>query len=116
MGSGLPQFGFPRRFAIDLVSFKRLVCACFPGNGLGEHLSHAGTLQLSILRIFSSKINKKMNRFRTKVRSAHFRLDSPILLSWKGLAALMALPVHRLGHCRLFKTRHSHLSGGTILV
>jgi hypothetical protein len=23
MGSGLPQFGFPRRFAIDLVSLKK---------------------------------------------------------------------------------------------
>jgi hypothetical protein len=27
MGSGLPQFGFPRRFAIDLVTSGGGVCA-----------------------------------------------------------------------------------------
>src|ERR1035437_137803 len=26
MGSGLPQFGFPRRFAIDLLSLKKVCC------------------------------------------------------------------------------------------
>jgi hypothetical protein len=33
MGSGLPQFGFPRRFAIDLVSLeKRVSCTHILGH------------------------------------------------------------------------------------
>src|SRR5271165_5499269 len=36
MGSGLPQFGFPRRFAIDLVSLRGVICVDFLGDGLGE--------------------------------------------------------------------------------
>jgi len=39
MGSGLPQFGFPRRFAIDLLSLKGVICVYFLGNGLWGRLS-----------------------------------------------------------------------------
>src|ERR1700721_4722057 len=35
MGSGLPQFGFPRRFAIDLVSLEGLIYTGFLATGSG---------------------------------------------------------------------------------
>src|ERR1035437_3021329 len=35
MGSGLPQLGFPRRFAIDLVSLERVFCLYILGRGWG---------------------------------------------------------------------------------
>src|SRR5580658_155002 len=72
MGSGLPQFGFPRRFAIDFVSLRGMIYACILGNGLGELLSHLRKPQLLILRIFSSKINKKMHGFCIKMRTPNF--------------------------------------------
>jgi hypothetical protein len=93
-----------------------LICAHFPGNGLGEHLSRTGTLQLSILRIFCSKINKKMNRFCIKIGPARFRPVRPILLSQKGLAAQHINPVHDFRHSRLFKIGHNPPSDGTVLV
>src|ERR1700678_2005462 len=36
MGSGLPQLGFPRRFAIDLVSLIGLFALTSPATGLGS--------------------------------------------------------------------------------
>src|ERR1035437_10312318 len=38
MGSGLPQFGFPRRFAIDLVSLEGVNCVYILGHGRGRGL------------------------------------------------------------------------------
>jgi hypothetical protein len=35
MGSGLPQFGFPRRFAIDLLSLRKGVCLYILGRRRG---------------------------------------------------------------------------------
>jgi len=64
MGSGLPQFGFPRRFAIDFVSLKGVIYGCILADGLGELLSHLRKLQLLILRIFTLKINNKMEPLR----------------------------------------------------
>jgi hypothetical protein len=72
MGSGLPQFGFPRRFAIDLVSLRGVICGDILGNGLGGLLSLLRNLQLSILRIFSSEINKKMNGLSDKMKVFNF--------------------------------------------
>jgi hypothetical protein len=68
MGSGLPQFGFPRRFAIDLMSLRRVFCVHSPHQcfslGWGSQ-SAQGQSQTLILRIFSSKINSKMLCFRS---------------------------------------------------
>jgi hypothetical protein len=37
MGSGLPQFGFPRRFAIDFYVLERVIFLCnILGRGLGD--------------------------------------------------------------------------------
>ena len=43
MGSGLPQFGFPRRFAIDLVSLRGLICACFLATDSGAPVASEET-------------------------------------------------------------------------
>jgi hypothetical protein len=61
MGSGLPQFGFPRRFAIDCLSLTEgyfFVDRPRTG-GLGSAVCPEATLA-SILEIFYSKINTKM--------------------------------------------------------
>jgi hypothetical protein len=76
MGSGLPQFGLPRRFAIDFVSLKGVICVYFLGNGLGGLQSILRNLQLSILRIFSSEINSKMKGLCHKTKVLNFAHDS----------------------------------------
>src|SRR5208282_5091353 len=60
MGSGLPQFGFPRRFAIDLsvLILQKGVFSCFNlGRGWGCNRTR-GTY-ISILGLFCSKINRR---------------------------------------------------------
>jgi hypothetical protein len=52
MGSGLPQFGFPRRFAIDLVSLEGVICLYFLGDEQGGSVSPKETLQSYFTDIF----------------------------------------------------------------
>jgi hypothetical protein len=60
MGSGLPQFGFPRRFAIDLVSLRKSDLHDKSSETGWGCLSVQRELNTSIIGIFSSKINRKM--------------------------------------------------------
>ena len=58
MGSGLPQLGFPRRFAIDFYVLERRI---FPeaSSDVGWGRKGSEELMFLILRIFCSKINRK---------------------------------------------------------
>ena len=62
MGSGLPQFGFPRRFAIDDLSLsEEWLCPHILGRGMGSPVGPKESINYCpILGIFSSKINRKM--------------------------------------------------------
>jgi hypothetical protein len=110
MGSGLPQFGFPRRFAIDFVSLERCICAYFLGNGLGEHLSLLRKLQLLILRIFSSKINKKMPQICTKMPVCRFAHFFRTRFMQKGLPAQSLSLIRHLSVPCQAKTGHNRVS------
>src|ERR1700756_338878 len=57
MGSGLPQFGFPRRFAIDWYPQKGRMPVCFWTPGWGNNWALQAIHSHPILGIFSSKIN-----------------------------------------------------------
>jgi hypothetical protein len=66
MGSGLPQFGFPRRFAIDLVSLRKegvLPVDLEPGEGIVNpgcsitFLFYGFSLQKSIAKLLTSENN-----------------------------------------------------------
>src|ERR1039457_4183852 len=57
MGSGLPQFGFPRRFAIDFFVLERRFYRFILGQGWG--ISRTRGALVTILRIFCSKINSE---------------------------------------------------------
>lgn len=58
MGSGLPQFGFPRRFAIALMSLRNgMVMVSILERRIGGIQKVQRYICISILRIFSSKIN-----------------------------------------------------------
>jgi hypothetical protein len=59
MGSGLPQFGFPRRFAIELVSLRKGDLPVLPLQQVGGPVTPEETLDV-ILRRFCLKINSKI--------------------------------------------------------
>jgi hypothetical protein len=62
MGSGLPQFGFPRRFAIDLVSLENGIS--ITSWAMSEDIQQVQTrYYILILRIYSSKINSLIAPF-----------------------------------------------------
>ncbi|HWT66711.1 MAG TPA: hypothetical protein VN151_11405 [Terracidiphilus sp.] len=63
MGSGLPQFGFPRRFAIDEMSLRQEWIDELPWTAAGGSTADPGLLQAFILRIFPPKINRKQGIF-----------------------------------------------------
>ena len=65
MGSGLPQFGFPRRFAIDLVSLEKgVIYADILGNGWGEPV-YPEVLPAFYLKGFFFKNQQKNDRLPT---------------------------------------------------
>jgi hypothetical protein len=59
MGSGLPQFGFPRRFAIDLVSLIGLFALTSPATGLGGSCHTRGHYSFLFYGFFLQKSIKK---------------------------------------------------------
>ena len=63
MGSGLPQFGFPRRFAIDFYVLERRILPVTSSDMGWGYRGTRGTMCL-ILRIFCSKINRKVRLSR----------------------------------------------------
>jgi hypothetical protein len=58
MGSGLPQFGFPRRFAIDFLVLERRIFGDDPRLGWGVRKDPRNA-SIVILGIFYSKIKSK---------------------------------------------------------
>ena len=81
MGSGLPQLGFPRRFAIDFLSLgEECYCPHILGLRVGGFLSVQRNQYPSILRIFSSKINRKMHSQSKKPSSPPNQPPSAISL------------------------------------
>ena len=75
MGSGLPQFGFPRRFAIDLfVLILRKECFSWFNLGRGWGCERTRGTYISILGIFCSKINRRALYAGGSVRAGNARI------------------------------------------
>src|SRR5208337_2635345 len=66
MGSGLPQFGFPRRFAIEYVSLERVVAFCI----LMDRLEVPAASEVILESDFTYILYK--NQERTKGISVNF--------------------------------------------